>query len=394
MIWNGGFTWFYYVLPIGKSWKFNGLPLITRGYHVQMEQNDSQGAETNIKATIIITQIITNHEVLWFEPVTKSHLNHVVQLLHSTYSTLNPGISTMWSASLPSQNPFVTTPRHRSLHTEFHSPNIHPPSPGTRRNRSHPWNRLGRPWPCHGAVSSSGPAAEAAAGCGTRPASRGAPDPVGATAATRGTGSGAEAAPGGAASLVDYMKSRGVSPKSLRPIFLRLQKLVEFWSWRSSEELLLFFWRPWVYFEGRPMCQESLDWWLDIDTLLLRHVWWCLSFLHVLLPADDPAHHGGDEMRSISEVPTCSEGYQGFHTLPSISDQIWHPFQVQHEMINEKTAPLSTQYTACAPSARRRTCPNHPWRNLSLLKDTKGVVIPRRLNRNRQSVTMPYFRNL
>ena len=84
----------------------------------------------------------------------------------------------------------------------------------------------------------------------------------------------------------------------------------------------------------------------------------------------------------------------GFHTLPSISDQIWHPFQVQHEMINEKTAPLSTQYTACAPSARRRTCPNHPWRNLSLLKDTKGVVIPHRLNRNRQSVTMPYFRNL
>ena len=148
----------------------------------------------------------------------------------------------MWSASLPSQNPFVTTPRHRSLHTEFHSPNIHPPSPGTRRNRSHPWNRLGRPWPCHGAVSSSGPAAEAAAGCGTRPASRGAPDPVGAMAATRGTGSGAEAAPGGAASLVDYMKSRGVSPKSLRSIFLRLQKLVEFWNWRSSEELLLIFW--------------------------------------------------------------------------------------------------------------------------------------------------------
>lgn len=29
-----------------------------------MEQNDSQGAETNLKATIIITQIITNHEVL------------------------------------------------------------------------------------------------------------------------------------------------------------------------------------------------------------------------------------------------------------------------------------------------------------------------------------------
>ena len=51
----------FYQLENHGNLKFNGLPLITRGYHVQMEQNDSQGAETNMKATIIITQIITNH---------------------------------------------------------------------------------------------------------------------------------------------------------------------------------------------------------------------------------------------------------------------------------------------------------------------------------------------